>query len=66
MNQRMKPAEVGRLLGRTADWLRRLERQGRIPAAKRDFSGFRYYDPEDVAHILEILATRRRTPGTGS
>ena len=66
MRQRMRPVDLARLLGRTPDWLRRLERQGRIPVAKRDFSGHRYYDVEDLARIRDILASRRSMQDTSS
>lgn len=63
MRQRMRPVDLAKLLGRTADWLRRLERQGRIPVAKRDFSGHRYYDADDLARIRDLLARRSSTRG---
>jgi hypothetical protein len=40
--------EAARRLGVTPHHLRMLERQGRIPAARRDFNG-RIYTPFDIA-----------------
>jgi DNA-binding transcriptional MerR regulator len=45
---------------RTADWLRGLERSGLIPAAKRDWRGFRYYEPEDETAIDEFVRSHRQ------
>jgi len=47
----MKIGEVARELGMSVDWLRKAEREGRIPPAKRMMSGWRFYSPEDVAAL---------------
>ena len=48
-------SEAARELGLSADWLRRGEKQGSLPPAKRDRHGHRYYTLED----LERLRNRR-------
>ena len=58
---RYRPIDLGREFGRSASWPRWLERQGIIPPARRDFSGFRYYTPEDVEAIRQALERRRPT-----
>ncbi|HEY3195571.1 MAG TPA: hypothetical protein VGK42_10090 [Candidatus Dormibacteraeota bacterium] len=58
---RYRPIDLGREFGRSASWPRWLERQGIIPPARRDFSGFRYWTAEDVEEIRRTLE-RRRTP----
>ena len=37
------------------DWLRELEKQRRIPQAKRDLNGHRRYTVNDVAKLKSIL-----------
>lgn len=48
-------SEAARKLGLSVDWLRRAERRGSLPPARRDKNGHRYYTPED----LERLRDRR-------
>ena len=48
-------SEAARNLGLSVDWLRRAERRGSLPPARRDGNGHRYYTPED----LERLRNRR-------
>ncbi len=55
---RLRPCEVGRLFGRSPDWLKMLERAGVIPKARRDFSGYRFYLPADVEEIRRIVEQR--------
>jgi len=53
----------------STDWLRRLERSGRIPAPPRDLVGHRRYRPEDIEAIRQILFPAqqdRRRPGEKS
>jgi DNA-binding transcriptional MerR regulator len=50
---------VARLLGLSADWLRRGEKRGSFPPAKRDRYGHRYYTRDD----LERLKNRRFVEG---
>ena len=47
----MRITNAARELGISADWLRRLERHGRVPPARRDLRGHRRYTAEDV-HLL--------------
>jgi MerR HTH family regulatory protein len=47
----MRITSAARELGISADWLRRLERHGRLPPARRDLRGHRRYTAEDV-HLL--------------
>jgi DNA-binding transcriptional MerR regulator len=51
-------AEAARRLGVTPHHLRMLERQGRIPPARRDFNG-RIYTPFDIA-LLEAIGVGSR------
>ncbi len=52
-------SEAARLLGLSADWLRRGEKCSSFPPAKRDRYGHRYYTRED----LERLKNRRFAEG---
>jgi len=56
----MRLGELAKKLGISADWLRRLEKTGRIPAAPRDVNGHRRYTPDDVAAVKRALFA----PGT--
>jgi DNA-binding transcriptional MerR regulator len=62
---RPRPVDVARTFHRSADWLKKLEAQGIIPPAPRDFSGRRIYTAEDVQRIGDILERRRRGVLTG-
>lgn len=56
--------EAARQLGITIEHLRRLEREGRIPKAKRLLNCRRVYTEDDLECIREILfapATKRRS-----
>ncbi len=46
-------AEAARRLGVTPNYLRILERQGRIPPARRDFNG-RVYSTLDIAGLRHL------------
>lgn len=50
----LRMTKVAGYLGISEKQLRRLERQGRIPNAKRDRGG-RYYTLEDLAELAMIL-----------
>ena len=50
-------SQVARELGMSVDWLRRAEKQGRIPRAQRHLSGWRVYSPEDVERLKSLLLT---------
>lgn len=51
----MRIIDVAQQLGISADWLRRLERKGRIPPAKRDINGHRRYTEEDVKRLRAVI-----------
>jgi len=59
----MRTAQVARQLGISADWLRRLERAGRIPPVRRDLNGHRRYKPEDLAKLAARLFEPDRRKG---
>lgn len=44
-------SEAARALGISADWLRRGERRGSFPPARRDRNGYRYYTAEDIERL---------------
>ncbi len=46
---------VARELGVSVDWLRRAEKDGRIPRARRHLSGWRVYTDQDVVVIQNLL-----------
>jgi len=58
----MRVNDVAKVLGISTDWLRRLERSGRIPPATRDINGHRRFTVEDVERIRQILYA---TPSLG-
>jgi DNA-binding transcriptional MerR regulator len=51
----LSSGDVARELGISAGWLRKLERDGKIPRAKRMLNNRRVYTPEDVTNIIGIL-----------
>ncbi len=51
-------SDAARELSLSADWLRRGEKRGSFPPAKRDRNGYRYYTVED----LKRLRNRRLVP----
>jgi len=51
----MRVSDVARELGVSADWLRRLERQGRLIPARRDVNGYRRYTTRDVSRVRAVL-----------
>lgn len=55
-----RPVDVASEFHKTPDWLRLLERQGIIPAARRDYQGWRYYEDSDVEEIRRIVLERGR------
>ena len=57
--QVMKIGEVARELGVSVDWLRRAEKEGRIPRARRQLSGWRVYSKEDVEKVKRLLFPSR-------
>ncbi len=61
----MRIFDVARELGISAAWLRRLERQGKIPAAPRDLNGDRRYTQRDVEQLRRLLFEDGRTREAG-
>ncbi len=60
----MRIGKLAKHIGISADWLRRQERAGKMPAAQRDRNGHRRYDEDDVHRIRRIVfdgSNRRRT-----
>ena len=54
--ERLTIGEVARMVGRHPETLRRYERRGWIPVAKRDpYSRWRVWDTEDVKAIVKLL-----------
>ena len=51
--------EVARVLEISESWLRRAEKRGRIPIARRDLNGWRYYTVSDVDQLRGLLAQYR-------
>ncbi len=56
----MRISTVGRLLGVSSDWIRRLERSGRIPHAPRDLNGHRRFTEAEVEHLRALLFGKRQ------
>jgi len=56
----MRIAAVARELGFSADYLRSLEKAGRIPPAPRDINGHRRFLPEDVDRLRSVLFPNRQ------
>ncbi len=57
----MRTGEFAARFGRSNGWARDLERRGILPAAPRDFAGYRVYTDEDVRRLRVILAQRGRS-----
>ena len=51
---RMTISEVARQLGVSAKTIRRWEEAGKVPAAKKDWRGWRVYLPKDVARLVSF------------
>ena len=47
--------EAARELGCSETWLRRAEQHGRIPKARRDGNGWRFYTKGDLAALRQVL-----------
>ena len=52
-------SEAARILELSADWLREGEKRGRLPKARRDSNGYRYYTPGDIQFLRCIGAGSR-------
>jgi DNA-binding transcriptional MerR regulator len=44
-------SEAARQLDLSAEWLRKGEKRGSLPFAKRDRNGHHYYTPEDLERL---------------
>ena len=51
----MTISEVARELGISVDWLRRAEKVGTIPRARRRVSGWRVYSADEVERLKSLL-----------
>jgi MerR HTH family regulatory protein len=51
----MRVSEVARALLISPTFLRRLERSGRIPPARRDLNGHRRYTDEDLDRLRRLI-----------
>jgi len=60
-DRRMLIGDVASSLGISSEWLRQLERTGRIPPARRDINGYRRYDEQDLERLRAILFPPART-----
>ncbi len=56
----MRVAHLCRRLEISPDWLKRLERAGVVPPARRDLNGHRRYDEEDLERLRELLLQRKQ------
>lgn len=54
----MRIAAAAQRLGISADWMRRLEKAGRLPKASRDLSGHRRYTEHDLQRLQMIIMGR--------
>jgi|GEM_PF-3387371 len=61
----MRVNEVARELCISADWLRRLERKGRIPPAARDMNGCRRYSQNDLKCLRALIYQGRSKQSAG-
>jgi len=51
----MRIREAAARLGVSSAFLRRREREGLLPAPRRNYVGHRWYEPEDIEAIRRIL-----------
>ncbi len=56
----MRIKEAAQRLGVCTDWIRKLERDGRIPPARRDLNGHRRYSEEDLDEVRRVLYAQGR------
>jgi excisionase family DNA binding protein len=59
----MRIKELAETVGVSADWVRKLEREGRIPRAARDHNGHRRFDEEDARRLRKGLLQRGTMSG---
>jgi DNA-binding transcriptional MerR regulator len=52
-------SEAARELGLSAEWLRKGEKRGVLPPARRDRNGHRYYTAEDIERLRNRRLWRR-------
>ena len=55
MTKLYRISEAARKLGRSTDWLRKVENIGKLPRARRDYNGWRVYTSEDIAKLRGLL-----------
>lgn len=51
-------SEVARRIRRSETWLRRAEKRGLIPRARRNSVGWRIYSSADIAKLAQTLSPR--------
>lgn len=61
MDRFLSPAEAGRLLGLTPASVRRLEREGTLPAAARTEGGSRLFRRSDVEALMKERRSSKRS-----
>jgi hypothetical protein len=62
LERRVWAPELASLLGVTPTWLRTLERNGKIPAGRRDPGGRRKWWPESEARAIVTGGTQAQRP----
>jgi DNA-binding transcriptional MerR regulator len=60
----LRVSDAARLIGCSETWLRKAERKGKIPAARRDINGWRVYDDKDI-EVLRKLILPTNNPDSG-
>lgn len=55
---------VAKTLGFSADYLRTLERTGRIPTIQRDLNGHRRFTQEDIERLRSVLFGKPQPVGS--
>lgn len=58
MDHAVRISKAAKVLGVSPQYLRLLEWEQRIPAARRDFNG-RFYTPSDIAHLRSMGVGQR-------
>lgn len=55
MDKILDVSQAAREIGYSATWLRRAEKLGRIPQARRNLNGWRVYTQEDIEILKKLL-----------
>ena len=67
MSGLLRVNQVARALGCSETWLRSAEQRGRIPKARRDLNGWRYYTEQDIENLRAVLlGDQRHRPDQGA